>query len=35
MTLIQYYLDKLLNPDPAPRKLPDGTYALAKLPPHR
>ena len=27
MTLIQYYMDKL-----APKKLPDGTYALAKLP---
>ena len=32
MTLIHYYADKLLNPDPAPKKLPDGTYALAKLP---
>ena len=32
MTLIQYYLDKLVNPDPDPRKLPDGSYALAKLP---
>jgi hypothetical protein len=27
MTLIQYYLDKLVNPDP--KKLPDGTYASA------
>jgi hypothetical protein len=32
MTLIQYYLDKLVNLDPAPRKLPDGSYALVKLP---
>jgi hypothetical protein len=32
MTLIQYYLDKLVHPDPAPKKLPDGSYALAKLP---
>jgi len=32
MTLIHYYLDKLVNPDPVPKKLPDGTYALAKLP---
>jgi hypothetical protein len=27
MTLTQYYLDKLVNPDP--KKLPDGTYASA------
>ena len=32
MTLIHYYIDKLVNPDPAPKKLPDGTYALPKLP---
>jgi hypothetical protein len=36
MTLIHYYADKFLNPDPARKKLPDGTYALARLPaPHR
>ncbi|HEX3400323.1 MAG TPA: hypothetical protein VHT74_08360 [Acetobacteraceae bacterium] len=33
MTLIQYYLDKLANPEPT--KLSDGTYALAKVPAHR
>jgi hypothetical protein len=32
MTLIHYYIDKLVHPDPAPKKLPDGSYALAKLP---
>ena len=32
MALIHYYADKFLHPDPAPKKLPDGRYALAKLP---
>jgi len=32
MALIHYYADKFLNPDPAPTKLPDSRYALAKLP---
>ena len=32
MGLIHYYADKFLHPDPAPKKLPDGRYALAKLP---
>ena len=35
MALIHYYADKFLHPDPAPKKLPDGRYALAKLPAHR
>jgi hypothetical protein len=35
MALIQYYMDKLVDPDPAPKKLPDGTYASAKLPANR
>jgi hypothetical protein len=35
MTLMHYYIDKLVNPDPAPKKVPYGTYAWAKLPAHR
>jgi hypothetical protein len=33
MTLIQYYLDKLVNPDP--KKTPAGRYELARLPANR
>ena len=33
MALIQYYMDKLLNPDP--KKIPDGRYELARLPANR
>ena len=35
MTLIHYYIDKLVNPDHAPKKMPDGRYELARLPANR
>ena len=33
MVLINYYLDKLANP--APKRLPDGRYELARISAHR
>jgi membrane protein YdbS with pleckstrin-like domain len=33
MVLINYYVDKLVNP--APKKLRDGRYELARVPAHR